>query len=111
MKLHRLCLAVLAAAAVPAVAQTPAAPASAPAATTPNISACTGCHLIPGYRAAFPQVYHVPKIGGQEEKYLENALQAYKKGERNNATMHGIARDMSDAEIKALAAYFAKLGK
>ena len=106
MKLHRLCLAVLAAAALPSAAQTPAAPA-----TTPNISACTGCHLIPGYRAAFPQVYHVPKIGGQEEKYLENALQAYKKGERNNATMQGIARGMDDAEIKALAAYFAKLGK
>ncbi|HPE02673.1 MAG TPA: cytochrome c [Burkholderiaceae bacterium] len=109
MKLHLLSLAVLAAAALPAAAQTPAAPAATSA--TPNISACTGCHLIPGYRAAFPQVYHVPKIGGQEEKYLENALQAYKKGERNNATMHGIARDMSDAEIKALAAYFAKLGK
>lgn len=106
MKLHLLSLAVLAAAALPAGAQAPAAPAAAP-----NISACTGCHLIPGYRAAFPQVYHVPKIGGQEEKYLESALQAYRKGERNNATMHGITRAMDDAEIKALAAYFAKLGK
>ncbi|MEG1832792.1 MAG: cytochrome c [Burkholderiaceae bacterium] len=106
MKLSRLWLAALAAAALPAVAQTPPM-AATPAA--PNVSMCTGCHLIPGYRMAYPQVYHVPKIGGQEQKYLENALQDYKKGARNNETMHGIARGLDDAEIKALAAYFAAL--
>lgn len=26
---------------------------------------CTGCHSIPDYRADYPLVYHVPKIGGK----------------------------------------------
>ena len=56
-----------------------------------NISMCTGCHTIPGYKSSFPQVYHVPKIGGQSAKYIEAALAAYKKGERNHPTMKAIA--------------------
>ena len=27
---------------------------------------CIGCHGIPGYKTAFPSVYHVPKIAGQQ---------------------------------------------
>ena len=27
---------------------------------------CIGCHGIPGYKTAFPDVYHVPKIAGQQ---------------------------------------------
>lgn len=107
MKLSRFWLGAAFAVALPAAAQSPQ-PAAATAAQ-PNVSMCTGCHLIPGYRMAYPQVYHVPKIGGQEQKYLENALQEYKQGARNNETMHGIARGLDDAEIKALAAYFAAL--
>lgn len=107
MKLSRFWLAAGLALASAAQAQT-AAPAPQPA---PNVSMCTGCHLIPGYRVAYPVVHHVPKIGGQEQKYLENALLEYKRGERNNETMHGIARGLDEAEIKALAAYFAALRK
>src|SRR5260364_332487 len=29
------------------------------------------CHGIEGYRAAFPEVYRVPMIGGQNAKYIE----------------------------------------
>ena len=29
---------------------------------------CIGCHGIPGYKTAFPEVYHVPKIAGQLSK-------------------------------------------
>ena len=39
---------------------------------------CIGCHGIPGYRTAFPEVYHVPKIAGQQPGYIINALKAYK---------------------------------
>lgn len=97
----------LAAALPPAVfAQT--GPAPAPAAV--NVSMCSGCHTIPGYQASFPRVYRVPMISGQSAKYIEAALQAYKKGDRNHPTMRAIAADLSDAEIAALAAYYAARG-
>ena len=45
---------------------------------------CIGCHGIPGYKTAFPEVYHVPKIAGQQPGYIINALKAYKSGERSH---------------------------
>ena len=57
-------------------------------------SMCIGCHGIPEYKASFPSVYRVPKIAGQSAKYIENALNAYKKGERSHPTMRGIALGM-----------------
>src|SRR5687768_8673605 len=39
---------------------------------------CKGCHGIPGYKTVFPEVYSVPKIGGQHPAYLVKALQEYK---------------------------------
>jgi len=69
-------------------------------------SMCIGCHGIPGYKASFPVVYSVPMISGQSPKYLENALMAYKKGERNHPTMRGIAASLSDQDMADLAAYY-----
>ncbi len=98
--------------ALPLAAAAQAAAPAAPAAKSaqPNISLCVGCHEIPGYQASFPRVYHVPKIGGQSEKYLEAALHAYKKGERDMPTMRAIAAGLSDEQIAALAAYYAARG-
>lgn len=70
-------------------------------------SMCIGCHGIPGYKATFPEVYQVPMLGGQGAKYLEAALNAYKKGERKNPSMRGIAASLSDQDIADLAAYYA----
>ncbi len=67
---------------------------------------CIGCHGIPGYKASFPVVYRVPLIGGQNAKYIESALHAYKKGERSHPTMRGIAGSLSDQDIADLAAYY-----
>lgn len=75
-----------------------------------NVSMCTGCHSIPGYQASFPRVHRVPMISGQSAKYIEAALQAYRKGDRNHPTMGAIARGLDDAEIAALAAYYAVRG-
>lgn len=72
-----------------------------------KISMCIGCHGIPGYKASFPSVYSVPKLGGQNAKYLENALNAYKKGERAHPTMQAIAAGLSDQDIADIAAYYA----
>ena len=69
-------------------------------------SMCIGCHGIPGYKASFPTVYSVPMISGQSPKYIENALMAYKKGERSHPTMRGIAASLSDQDMADLAAYY-----
>lgn len=71
-----------------------------------KVSMCIGCHGIPGYKASFPAVYNVPKIGGQPTKYLEAALQAYRKGDRPHPTMRGIAGSLTDQDIADIAAYY-----
>ena len=50
-------------------------------------SMCIGCHAIPGYRTAYPKVYHVPKIGGQQQAYIIAALKEYKSGARWHPSM------------------------
>src|SRR5881392_664808 len=67
---------------------------------------CIGCHGIPGYKTAFPEVYHVPKIAGQQPAYLINALKAYRSGERSHPSMRGIAASLSDQDMADLAAYY-----
>ena len=45
-------------------------------------------------------------IGGQNAKYLENALKEYRKGERRFPSMMATARALSDQDIADVAAYF-----
>ena len=71
-----------------------------------NASMCQGCHGIQGYRTAFPEVYSVPKLGGQQSEYLVKALQDYRSGARKHATMRSIAASLSDQQIADLAAYY-----
>jgi cytochrome c553 len=70
------------------------------------LAMCTGCHGIPGYKTAFPEVYHVPKIAGQQPAYIINALKAYKSGERSHPSMRGIAASLSEEDMKQLAEYY-----
>lgn len=72
---------------------------------------CIGCHGIPGYKMAYPHVYHVPMIAGQNTKYIESALKAYKAGERRHPTMGAIAATLSDADITEIAAYYGGAAK
>ena len=67
---------------------------------------CIGCHGIPGYKTAFPEVYHVPKIAGQQPGYIVAALKAYKSGERSHPSMRGIAASLNDQDMADLAAYY-----
>jgi cytochrome c553 len=67
---------------------------------------CIGCHGIPGYKTAFPDVYHVPKIAGQQPAYIISALKAYKSGERSHPSMRGIAASLSEEDMKQLADYY-----
>lgn len=72
-----------------------------------KISMCIGCHGIPGYRSSFPEVYHVPKIGGQNAAYIAAALNAYASGARSHPTMDAIAKSLSEQDIADVAAYYA----
>jgi cytochrome c553 len=76
-----------------------------------KVAMCIGCHGIQGYQASFPEVYKVPRIAGQGEKYIASALNAYKKGDRKHPTMRGIADSLSDQDIADVSAYYSQLGK
>ena len=101
-------------AATPAAAA-PAAPAAAPA--TPSGDAtrgkgltytCRGCHGVEGYKNAYPS-YHVPKLGGQSEVYLRNALLEYRGAKRKHPTMQAQAESFSEQDIADIAAYLSSI--
>jgi cytochrome c553 len=76
-----------------------------------KVAMCIGCHGIPGYQNSFPEIHKVPMISGQSAKYIEAALQAYKKGDRKHPTMRGIAGSMSDQDMADVAAFYAQHGQ
>jgi cytochrome c553 len=84
-----------------------AAPAGNPANGAKKNGMCQGCHGIVGWRTAYPEVYKVPKIGGQHPEYIVKALQAYRSGERSHPSMRAIASSLSDQDMADLAAYYA----
>jgi cytochrome c553 len=75
-----------------------------------KVAMCIGCHGIAGYQASFPEIHKVPKISGQNAKYIVSALNAYKKGERNHASMRGIAEALSDQDMADISAYYSTHG-
>ncbi len=96
--------------AAPAPAATPPAPA-APAGLTGSFDngrvlayTCQGCHGITGYKNAYPS-YRVPKIGGQTQQYLSQALSEYRQGKRRHPTMQAQSMSFSEQEIADLAVY------
>jgi cytochrome c553 len=78
---------------------------------TKKIAMCIGCHGLPGYQSSFPVVYKVPKIAGQNAKYIVAALNGYKTGDRKHPSMRGVAGSMSDQDMADVAAYYEGLGK
>lgn len=70
-------------------------------------SMCIGCHGIPDYKTAYPVLYRVPKIAGQNYDYLVASLSAYRSGERNHPSMVAIATTLTDQDIADLAAFYA----
>jgi cytochrome c553 len=72
-------------------------------------SMCIGCHGIKGYKASFPEVYHVPKISGQNAQYIVAALKEYASGARTFPTMEAIAKSLSPQDMADIAAYYSSL--
>ena len=74
-------------------------------------AACVSCH---GANFSKPTAPNYPKIAGQHKDYLFVALKAYKSDTnpnvgRSNAIMAGIAKQFSNAELKAMAQYIGSL--
>jgi cytochrome c553 len=65
-------------------------------------ASCAACHgkTGDGDQTTFP------KLAGQYESYLVQALKDYRSNDRQNIIMSGQATSLSIAEIKALAAWF-----
>ncbi len=75
-----------------------------------GVAACTGCHSPTGMGNA-PAGF--PRLSGQYAEYIEKQLKAFRAGDRVNdgeaMIMRLVAKNMSDAEIKAVANYIAGL--
>jgi cytochrome c553 len=70
-----------------------------------GVSACIGCHGPTG--AGNPEALF-PSLSGQFGTYVENQLQQFRSGQRNNDAgkmMRNTASSMTDAEIKAVSSY------
>jgi cytochrome c553 len=92
-------------------AELPAKPAREPSVQVAELlkkGACDSCH---GDNFAKPIDPSYPKVAGQHADYLYVALKSYKADARNpnlgrsNAIMGGVAKQFSNAELKALANY------
>jgi len=103
-------------AATPVAAPAAMAPAAAPAAALSGDATrgkgltftCRGCHGVEGYKNAYPS-YHVPKLGGQSEVYLRNALMEYRGAKRKHPTMQAQAESFSEQDIADIAAYLSSI--
>jgi cytochrome c553 len=69
-----------------------------------SASMCLGCH---GQTAEGNG--QLPRLAGQHPEYIELQLQNFKAGLRKNGPMQAITANLSETNIKALAAYFGSL--
>ncbi|MES2683781.1 MAG: cytochrome c [Pseudomonadota bacterium] len=95
--MNRILIATLA-----AVAATAAA--AAPEVAKPEKTAtCAACHG----EAGVSTIGMYPNLAGQYSNYLEHSLKDYRSGARKNAIMGAQAVNLTDAEIKQLARWYA----
>jgi len=82
-----------------AVARLTADPAGAPA-------ACVACHGADGI-ALFEDA---PNLAGETNIYIDTQLKAFRGGKRMHEIMSDVAAEMTDAEIRAVADWYAAVG-
>ena len=68
-----------------------------------RLGLCAACHGENGIATA----PGIPHLAAQERAYLAAALRQYRNGERPAQAMRTIAGSLSDADIDALAAWYA----
>jgi len=66
---------------------------------------CQTCHGLDG-QAKLPDA---PNLAGQTDVYLAKALKDYRGGARKNDMMSLVVRNLTDADIADLAAYYAAI--
>lgn len=74
-----------------------------PAAGQEKSAVCAGCHGPDGNSTVGAN----PRLAGQYESYLYHALTQYKNGGRESILMANIVANLSDQDLKDLAAWFA----
>jgi cytochrome c553 len=92
----------LAALALPALLSAAVARAEAPAKPA-RLGLCAACHGEHGIATA----PGVPNLAAQNREYLVAALGQYRRGERTAPAMRAVSGSLSDADIDALAAWYA----
>ena len=66
--------------------------------------ACTACH---GAKGVPIDPKTIPVIWGQEQSYLVKQLRDFRNGERNSAVMSPLAKQLTEGDLRKIAAYFA----
>jgi cytochrome c553 len=79
-----------------------AAAAVASAEPPAGAAACTGCHPA-STRVTSP----VPRLAGRDPTAVVRAVQDFRSGARTGTVMDRIAKGFTDAEIQAIAAWYA----
>ena len=94
-----------------ALAQQPAPPP--PAFAAPNLtpkgvqSMAVNCAICHGTQGRPAPGSSVARLAGRPAEQIVDAMKAFKGGKREATVMHQIAKGYSDAEIAAMAAWFA----
>jgi cytochrome c553 len=71
-----------------------------------SLRQCAVCH---GDRDSAPVSAHIPRLHGQRETFLVNALLQYRSGARPSGLMQPPAAELGDTEIDLIAKYYAGL--
>ena len=66
---------------------------------------CQTCHGLDG----LSKLPVAPNLAGQPEPYLVKALDDFRKGVRKNDMMSIVIKDLSDADVADLAAYYSSI--
>ena len=85
--------------------QTPQAPSvRKPLSLADWVSRCDRCHGVNG-NSVEPQI---PALAAQRADWLELALEAYRKGERKSTAMAAMSAQLTEQDVRALAAHYAR---
>ncbi len=74
-----------------------------PAVSPPGASSCSGCHAA---RAGVDTA--VPRLAGRKAADIAAQMQAFKTGRRPSTVMDRIAKGLTDAEVAAIATWYAQ---
>jgi cytochrome c553 len=66
---------------------------------------CSGCHRVDGVDNGIPGI-----LGWDRERFAAT-LEFYRNGQRTNPVMVSVAKSLDEAQVRALASYYASLPK